>query len=233
MNVFKKIKIVSVVVAGVLCAFPATAQLFEAQKSAPAVRNRPAAAAMEKTPKKGVYSAIEQVRSERVVSEQVDSPFDVDKNKNASENRAQARKRLLEAQEEAKKSPVLRQMGHVAIETDSDDDDVELIFLYMKNFSIYLSPTGKTRCSMRFAIVTTLPDKLSALSCRLKWPKMQTTLNFIDVLPDIENHFDYTLLGDGCYDMAKQPNIIVNRCRAKGISQRSCAEKIRWITESK
>ncbi len=103
--------------------------------------------------------------------------------------------------------------------------------LFMRDFSIYRSPSGRIRCSARFAVMTTLPFKLSNISYRLKWPGMETVLTFSDVEPGVENHFDYGLLGDGCYSMDKQPNIIVNRCRVKGMTQRQCAAKIRWLKE--
>ena len=105
------------------------------------------------------------------------------------------------------------------METTEEHEEDELIMLYMKDFSIYRSPSGQTRCSAKFSVLPTLPVKLSNISYRLKWPKMET------------NHFDYGLLGDGCYNMDRQPNIIVNRCRAKGMTQRQCASKIRWIKE--
>lgn len=122
-------------------------------------------------------------------------------------------------------------VGGVTVETSEENPEDELIMLYMKNFSIYRSPSGRIRCSARFAVLTTLPVRLSNISYRLKWPKMETTLSFNDVDPGVENHFDYALLGDGCYSMDKQPNIVVNRCRAKGMTQRQCASKIRWIKE--
>ncbi|MBQ8785626.1 MAG: hypothetical protein IJZ59_06270 [Alphaproteobacteria bacterium] len=114
----------------------------------------------------------------------------------------------------------------------SNDKDTELIMLYMKDFKVYRSPSGQTRCSMIFAIATTLKDKISNISYRLKWPKMETVLSFSDVPPHVENNFNYTLLGDGCYSMDRTPNIIINRCRAKGLSQRTCASKVRWITRA-
>ena len=117
------------------------------------------------------------------------------------------------------------------METTEEHEEDELILLYMKDFSIYRSPSGQTRCSAKFSVLTTLPVKLSNISYRLKWPKMETVLTFSDVEPGVENHFDYGLLGDGCYNMDRQPNIIVNRCRAKGMTQRQCASKIRWIKE--
>ena len=122
-------------------------------------------------------------------------------------------------------------VGGVTVETTEENPEDELIMLYMKNFSIYKSPSGQTRCSARFAVLTTLPVRLSNISYRLKWPKMETTLSFNDIDPGVENHFDYALLGDGCYSMDRQPNIVVNRCRAKGMTQRQCASKIRWIKE--
>lgn len=110
------------------------------------------------------------------------------------------------------------------------EEKQELILMYMKDFNVYRSPSGQTRCSVQFALATTLGTKISNISYRLQWPKMDTVLSFSDVAPMVENHFNYSLLGDGCYSMDKSPNIIINRCRVKGMSQRACAEKVRWIT---
>ena len=82
---------------------------------------------------------------------------------------------------------------------------------------------------VKFQILTTLDRKLSSLAVRLKWPSIETPLTFIDVNPNQEYHMAYTLLGDGCYSMDKVPNIIINRCRVKGMSQEECARKVRWI----
>lgn len=117
----------------------------------------------------------------------------------------------------------------VRVITKDKDTDVELIMLYMKNFKVYKSPAGQTRCSMTFAVITTLPTKISNISYRLKWSNMETALSFTDVMPQIENHYTYTLIGDGCYSMDKSPNIIINRCRVKGMTQQTCASKVRWI----
>lgn len=85
-------------------------------------------------------------------------------------------------------------VGGVTVETTEEHEEDELIMLYMKDFSIYRSPSGQTRCSAKFSVLTTLPVKLSNISYRLKWPKMETVLTFSDVEPGVENHFDY-----GCW----------------------------------
>lgn len=120
----------------------------------------------------------------------------------------------------------------ITFSSNKKKQDQELIMMYMKDFNIYRSPSGQTRCSVQFAIVTTLPVKLSNISYRLQWPKMDTVLSFSNVEPQVENHFNYSLLGDGCYSMDRSPNIIINRCRVKGMSQRACAAKVRWITRA-
>lgn len=120
----------------------------------------------------------------------------------------------------------------ITFSSNKKKQDQELIMMYMKDFKIYRSPSGQTRCSVQFAIVTTLPVKLSNISYRLQWPKMDTVLSFSNVEPQVENHFNYSLLGDGCYSMDRSPNIVINRCRAKGMSQRACAGKVRWITRA-
>ncbi len=115
---------------------------------------------------------------------------------------------------------------------EDDKRDQELIMMYMKDFRVYRSPSGQTRCSAQFALVTTLPAKLSNISYRLQWPNMDTVLTFSNVMPEVENHYNYSLLGDGCYSMDRSPNIIINRCRVKGLSQQACASKVRWINRA-
>ena len=108
-------------------------------------------------------------------------------------------------------------------------EDEPLIFLFYSDFNVEKLMSGTVICNVRFQILTTLNSKLTNLSVRLRWPEMETTLSFIDVPPNQMVHYDYALMGDGCYSMDKIPNIVVNRCRAKGLSQKNCAAKIRWI----
>ena len=108
-------------------------------------------------------------------------------------------------------------------------EDEPLIFLLYSDFSVNKLLSGTVTCNVRFQIITTLDRKLINLSVRLRWPEMETTLSFIDVPPNQMVHHDYTLIGDGCYSMDKIPNIVVNRCRVKGLSQTDCAAKVRWL----
>lgn len=104
-----------------------------------------------------------------------------------------------------------------------------LIFLYYSDFTVNRMMSGTVTCDVRFQILTTLDRSLNNLSVRLRWPNMETALSFSDIPPNQSVHYDYTLLGDGCYSMDRIPNIIVNRCRVKGLSQQDCAAKIRWL----
>ena len=105
----------------------------------------------------------------------------------------------------------------------------EVILIYMKNFNVYRTATKQVRCSVRFAAISTYKEKISNVSYELKWPKMSTRLSFSDMTPQIEYYIDYLLLGDGCYTMDKTPNVIINRCRVKNVSQEACAASVRWI----
>lgn len=111
---------------------------------------------------------------------------------------------------------------------DPNEDD-RLIFLFYRGFNVQRMAGGRVECTMTFVALTTLDNQLANLSVKLKWPEISTSLNFIDVSPNIQTAFTYTLVGEGCYTMDKIPNIIVNRCRVKGMSQRDCAAKIRWL----
>lgn len=113
----------------------------------------------------------------------------------------------------------------------SPDDNKELIFLYYENFEITRGFAGNVGCNVKFVVTTTLNERLSNLSVKLKWPDITTSLSFDDVNPNIATYYNYALFGEGCYSMDKIPNIIVNRCRIKGMSQQNCAKKIRWLTK--
>lgn len=114
-------------------------------------------------------------------------------------------------------------------EKENPNEDTQLIFLYYDNFKITRSFGGGIGCDVKFAVMTNLDQRLSNLSVKLKWPGMTTSLSFDNVNPNIETYFNYALFGEGCYTMDKIPNIIVNRCRVKGMSQEKCAAKIRWL----
>ena len=105
----------------------------------------------------------------------------------------------------------------------------EVILIYMKNFNVYRTASRQVRCSVRFALVSTFKEKISNVSYELKWPKMSTRFSFSDIEPQREYYIDYLLLGDGCYTMDKTPNVIVNRCRVKNITQEACAASLRWM----
>ncbi len=103
------------------------------------------------------------------------------------------------------------------------------IMLYMRNFKISRNINGIPNCNMRFYVLSTLSEKITNISYRLKWPSIETALSFDNVQPNSAMYFDYSLLGNGCYNMDKAPNIIVNRCRVKGMSQQTCANAIEWL----
>ncbi len=103
------------------------------------------------------------------------------------------------------------------------------IYVYYSDFSLGQMMSGSTTCDVKFQILTTLDRKLNSLAMRLKWQNMDTPLTFIDVNPNQQYHLNYTLLGDGCYSMDKIPNIVINRCRVKGMTQEDCAARVRWI----
>lgn len=121
--------------------------------------------------------------------------------------------------------------GNVSMQKLNSDGtaDNSYIFIYYDNFSVNKSMMGDVRCNVRFVVMTTLDRKLNSLSVRLKWPDMETPLNFQNVPPNVDAYQVYTLIGDGCYSMDKIPNIIVNRCRVAGLSSQSCTDKIRWL----
>lgn len=112
------------------------------------------------------------------------------------------------------------------------NEDTSLIFLYYSNFRMTRTYAAGVGCNVRFNVLTNLDQRLVNLSVKLVWPEMTTNVSFNNVNPNTETYFDYALFGQGCYKMDKIPNIVVNRCRVKGLTQEQCAKKIRWLSKS-
>ena len=122
--------------------------------------------------------------------------------------------------------------GHsvvVEINNDGRSRRAEKIFLYAENFRISSLMKNMTVCDVRFVVLANLDKKISQLDVKLLWPDMTTTLSFSNVMPNTPTYMDYTLMGDGCYSMDKMPNIVVNRCRVRGMSAVDCANSIVWL----
>lgn len=120
----------------------------------------------------------------------------------------------------------------VPVGKQNKDEDVSLIFLYYDNFRMTRTYAAGLGCNVRFKVLTNLDQRLINLSVKLVWPDMTTSVSFNNVNPNVETYLDYALFGKGCYNMDKIPNIVVNRCRIKGLTQDQCARKIRWLTKS-
>ncbi len=119
----------------------------------------------------------------------------------------------------------------VAVDKNGNMKKVTNIFLFYDNFKINHSFADYTTCDVRFNIISNLDRQLSQFDVKLVWPDMTTTLSFSDIPPYTQTYYNYTLLGKGCYSMDKAPNIVVNRCRAKGLTSSECAHKIKWISK--
>lgn len=111
--------------------------------------------------------------------------------------------------------------------------EVEKIFLYYEDFKISRSVGGVVTCDVRLIVSTNLDRKLISLDAKLVWPGLTTTISFANIPPNTPTYYNYTLLGEGCYSMDKMPNIIVNRCRVRGMSSAECAAKITWLKNIK
>lgn len=107
------------------------------------------------------------------------------------------------------------------------------IFMFYKDFHINRSISGLTSCDVSIFVVTNLDRRLINLDVKLVWPELTTVVSFSNVQPNTQTYYNYTLMGDGCYSLDKMPNIIVNRCRVKGMSSAECASNIVWLKNLK
>ena len=122
--------------------------------------------------------------------------------------------------------------GQAFVEVDEQGrmKKVDNIFLYYDQFQIGGRLGETTICDVRFNILSNLDRKINQLDIKLVWPGLTTTLSFSDVQPNTQTYYNYSLMGDGCYSMDKAPNIIVNRCRVRGMTASECAGKLVWLS---
>ena len=121
-------------------------------------------------------------------------------------------------------------MAVVELNEEGRSRRAEKIFLYYDNFKMSSYLSNSAACDMRFIVLTNLDRKLVSLDVKLVWPNMTTALSFSNVEPNTPTYLNYTLMGNGCYDMDKMPNIVVNRCRVRGMNSAECADKIVWLS---
>lgn len=103
------------------------------------------------------------------------------------------------------------------------------INIYMRDFKISKNLTGITSCSMSFHVYSTLSNVVSNISFRLKWPDLETPLSFDNIGSGKTVFQNHAFAGKVCYTLDRTPNLIVNRCRVKGMSQQDCANHIEWV----
>lgn len=222
-------------------AFPLSAQMFEdtaparvQQQTAPSTDNgrnfNNSWANPRKKPAAAVPSAGSQtaVPSNRQADDNDKPKLSVDKTgaQRALDARQNAARELDKSLKGKRGTSAINQ---VVMPGEKAPEDDRLIFLFYKDFNVSKTMSGMVMCDVKFIILTTLDNPINNISFRLKWPSIETSLSFNEVAPNVETYFNYTLVGDGCYSMDKIPNVIVNRCRVKGLSQRECANKIRWL----
>ena len=145
--------------------------------------------------------------------------------------RAVARQGAVSNANNSAKAPERSKTNNVSVRQvseSSNQNKEEKIYLYYRNFKVSRRINGRVSCNMRLYVYSTVPEKITNIAYRLKWPEIETSINFDNVQPNTPAYRDYALLGEGCYSMDTPPNIIVNRCRIKNRSQKYCSSIIQW-----
>lgn len=117
----------------------------------------------------------------------------------------------------------------VLTEVEQSKKDEGKIQIYMRDFKVMKTLAGITSCSMKFYVKSTLLRPVANISFRLKWPDLETPLSFSNIGAESSIFSTHSFAGDVCYTLDRTPNIIVNRCRAKGLTQQECASRIEWV----
>lgn len=121
------------------------------------------------------------------------------------------------------------QMKPATEKHQADRQDGGKISIYMRDFKISQNLSGITSCSMSFYVESTLSSPISNISFRLKWPDLETPLSFDNIEAGRYVKQNHAFAGKVCYKLDQNPNVIVNRCRVKGMTQQDCANHIEWV----
>jgi len=130
---------------------------------------------------------------------------------------------------EAKPLPQNVQTKAVLSADNVSQFDSGKIQIYMRDFKVSQTLAGIASCSMKFYVTSTLATPITNISFRLKWPDLETPLSFNNLAPNEAGFRTQAFAGKLCYTLDRVPNIIVNRCRVKGMTQQDCAKHIEWV----
>lgn len=115
--------------------------------------------------------------------------------------------------------------GKISVE----DPENRKILVYYDDYKLHRGFDKLLKCSIRVYVVNDLPENITSLGFRLKWPEIATAVEMRQVKHGVKTYTDLMLLGDGCLRMDKTPTIEVNRCRVKGMTQEQCADAVQWL----
>ena len=193
MRINKKV-VLSVAMAGVLTASPLYAQFFSNNVSAQRTEEQVQQKAVSGANQQYAQPATAQQPTQQYQQQGYNPAYGTQQQAYSAQQRQQQpqAKTRQNASQKGKTTVVNTGKGGITFSKNDKKQDQELIMMYMKDFNVYRSPSGQTRCSMQFAVVTTLPTKVSNISYRLKWPQMETVLSFSNIQPYVENHFNYS-----------------------------------------
>lgn len=110
-----------------------------------------------------------------------------------------------------------------------DHDKQRSVLIFYDNYQIHRGFDKMIKCTIRVNVLNDLPEKITALGFKLKWPDIMTSVEMNQVKPGVTTYTDLMLLGEGCLKLDKTPTIEVNRCRVKGMRQEDCADAIKWF----
>lgn len=110
-----------------------------------------------------------------------------------------------------------------------DNDKQRSVLIFYDNYQIHRGFDKMIKCTIRVNVLNDLPEKITALGFKLKWPDIMTSVEMNQVKPGVTTYTDLMLLGEGCLKLDKTPTIEVNRCRVKGMRQEDCADAIKWF----
>ena len=114
-------------------------------------------------------------------------------------------------------------------EVSFDDNNKRNVLIYYDNYQIHRGFDKLIKCTIRVYVLNDLPEKITSLAFKLKWPDISTNVAMNQLQAGVTTYTDLMLLGEGCLKLDKTPTIEVNRCRIKGMSQEACADTLKWF----
>lgn len=106
-----------------------------------------------------------------------------------------------------------------------------VIGITRNSFKIFRDISGKTKCTFRVTLKSTLNRELRLMGLNIIFPHRTFAYVFRRVPAEGSQQRTVTTMGDICYNIADAPDINIHLCKIRGADGSECAKRISWTSD--